>query len=213
MGQLNDCLPCQAGYTCSDEGIGNLRGNDGLYKCPLGHYCERGINVKPQKCISGSYFDDIIEKSTSSELSFTGAYSGGGVGKSSKIQDCNLCPEGYFCPSNSTETPDYRYKHKCPEGFLCPSGSGEPQLCPPGFYCAIDEETGITVSKICPEGYYCPMGNAIPHKCDAASVCSEGASSETDTAKTRFECVPGTYLHIDSCDPCVPGFICEKHTG
>ena len=121
MGQLNDCLPCQAGYTCADEGIGNIRGYQGLYKCPLGHYCERGINIRPQPCIAGSFRDDRVESGDAS-YTFTGAYSGSGSASASSIKDCQLCPKGYFCPEGTAD----RYANPCPQGSTCPYGSGEP---------------------------------------------------------------------------------------
>ena len=128
MGQLNDCLPCRSGYTCSDEGIGNLQKFREIYACPLGKYCERGIDIDPIPCIAGSYRDDITEKDDVVSVTFTGAFHKSSNSNPNSIKDCNLCPDGFFCPIGT----GYRYDNPCPDGFTCPPGSGLPQKCPPG---------------------------------------------------------------------------------
>lgn len=56
-GNKADCLPCKGGYHCSERGLGNLVKYKNKYKCPSGHYCPRGEDIDPIKCIAGSYLD------------------------------------------------------------------------------------------------------------------------------------------------------------
>jgi len=56
-GNKADCLPCKGGYNCSERGLGNLVKYKDKYKCPSGHYCPRGEDIDPIKCIAGSYLD------------------------------------------------------------------------------------------------------------------------------------------------------------
>ena len=190
---MNDCLPCRSGYTCSDEGIGSLTANRDIYACPLGYFCEKGIDIDPIPCIAGSFRDDLTTQDDGISLTFTDAFHKSSSRNPASIQDCMLCPEGFYCPIGTGN----RYENRCEPGHICPAGSGAMTKCPPGQYCTIDPETGIITMKPCPEGFYCPMETSLPRPCSPDSICKEGSSSESDTAKTRYECVPGTYLHID----------------
>lgn len=49
----------------------------------------------------------------------------------SELNNCVMCPSGYYC-SNLTEKPII-----CPEGFFCPYGTGFPFQCTVGVYCPV----------------------------------------------------------------------------
>ena len=62
------------------------------------------------------------------------------------------------------------------------------------------------VVTICPEGFYCPSGTAVPHQCEGNGTCPEGSSSPTAAIKN---CDAGFYQDIDTCSPCMAGFVCN----
>jgi len=154
-GHANDCLPCKAGYNCFEKGIGNLVSAGDKYKCPEGHFCPSGINIKPVKCIAGSYLDSLT--SPTQAITFEQVFIGGSTNIADNIEDCSFCPRGYTCPPGT----GYRYSYPCPPKYLCPAGSGYKVLCPAGFYCE-GTGKGLKESEECPEGYFCPAGTDIP---------------------------------------------------
>lgn len=99
---LNECLPCAAGYYCSDTAIANLE----FYKCPKGKYClndpTQGTLAPAVDCPNGTYND---ERGIGAEI------------------DCKQCPAGSYCAAGSI------YPLKCPSGYYCPAGSDVPTLC------------------------------------------------------------------------------------
>lgn len=123
------------------------------------------------------------------------------------ISDCNFCPRGYICREG---TPN-RYQEPCPAKFLCPAGSGYPILCPPGWYCE-GTGNGLVESAECPEGSYCPAGTDIPFPCGPKQVCPKKSSSPETRGKTPEDCEPGTYLNVDRCAICEPGYVCDSNT-
>ena len=54
------------------------------------------------------------------------------------------------------------------------------------------------------------MGTSEPRKCEPDQNCPAGSSSPAQGGKTRFDCKAGEYLNINVCDPCLPGFVCDK---
>lgn len=67
------------------------------------------------------------------------------------------------------------------------------------------------VQILCNETYYCPMGSSYPKMCDPDQHCPAGSSSPSTGGMTAKDCVSGTYLNINVCDPCMPGFVCDNH--
>jgi len=142
-----DCKPCKGGYSCSDRGLGNLIKYKDKYLCPSGHYCPRGEDIDPIKCIAGSFLDAKGDTDGFSLSKSSGAES---------IKDCDFCPEHFYCPTGTGDP----YNNPCPAGYFCPLGSGAPISCAPGYYCP--RKGAVTEQIICPEGNYCPVGSAIP---------------------------------------------------
>ena len=204
-GHANDCLPCKAGYNCYEKGIGNLVSAGDKYKCPEGHYCPSGINIKPVKCIAGSYLDSLT--SPTQAITFEQVFIGGSTNIADNIEDCSFCPRGYTCPPGT----GYRYSYPCPPKYLCPAGSGFPVLCPAGFYCE-GTGKGLKESEECPEGYFCAAGTDIPKACGEKEVCPKKSAGPAVRGLKAEDCEPGTYLNVDDCFTCEPGFVCVYHT-
>lgn len=68
------------------------------------------------------------------------------------------------------------------------------------------------VQTICPAGFFCKMGTAVPSRCEPNQVCPEGSSWHSAGGKTRYDCLPGEYLAINDCKPCIEGFVCDEFT-
>ena len=204
MGHLNDCLPCDAGYDCYDEGIGNLYSTGDKYACPDGHFCPSGIAIRPVPCIAGSFIDDLSQPPQN--INFEQVFLGSTT-IAQDIVDCDFCPRGYTCPTGTGN----RYSYPCPPKYICPAGSGLPILCPPGYYCEGTGE-GLLESAECPEGFYCPAGTSVPFPCGAEQVCPKGSPSAFTRGMTPEDCAPGTYLNVNRCVPCEAGHVCIQNT-
>ena len=125
------CQPCPAGYYCDTEGIAELSSKS----CPDGFYCpgssgsipgDINWSYNPIPCPEGYYGKEIRP---------------GTVGLKA-VEECTLCPAGYFCPNramNSTEQKNF----KCESGAFCQEGSARNYTCPAGYYCP------GTTSKVC----------------------------------------------------------------
>ena len=201
---MNDCLPCKAGFYCFESGIGNLVSSGDKYKCPPGHFCQSGYNYKPVTCIGGSYIDDLT--SPTQAITFEQVFVGS-TNIADSIEDCGFCPRGYMCPPGT----GYRYSNPCPPGYFCPPGSGYPVLCPPGYFCE-GTCSGCKESEECPEGFFCEAGTAIPKPCGAQEVCPKGSAGPSVRGLRAEDCAPGTYLNVDDCFTCEPGFVCVEFT-
>ncbi|XP_071505048.1 uncharacterized protein [Diadema antillarum] len=196
---------CHEGYWCNsgvDRGTPHTPGNNETYNdtcpllggytgvggvCPRGHRCPEGVGL-PIGCDEGTYQDNE------------------GQG------ECKECPEGFFCPANST---DYQY-NICPAGYYCPNGTehGQQFPCWPGTY---NNATGQTSNSSClpclggmycmgyhnewptsncSDGWYCMSGASSPMpsdpsiggRCQAGQYCPGGSELPTD-------CDPGMYCH------------------
>lgn len=88
-----DCMICPAGAACNSRGIDDYT----RHMCPAGHYCPRaGSKEDPIACPPGTYRNS------------TGAVD---------VDECWICPEGFFCIEGS------EYYEPCDAGYFCPAGS------------------------------------------------------------------------------------------
>lgn len=119
--------------------------------CPAGHYCPQGTDF-PVACPAGSYQD------------LTNQWG------------CKDCPEGYFCPSN---TSDYML-NVCPAGYYCPVNTTDQyaNACPPGTFNNLTQQKDLSACVSCTPGTYCQgHGNAAPTaNCSAGWYCTNGSS-------------------------------------
>lgn len=141
--KLEDCISCDMGVYCEDEGIAEpgarechvgyycplnqLEGDPASYICPKGYMCPQGSKA-PTPCAAGTYQPS------------TGA------------STCEACPERYYC-----DGVDGSQKIECPRGYYCPQGTKVPSEhpCPVGTYSAnllMKDDSGC---EDCPAGYYC----------------------------------------------------------
>jgi hypothetical protein len=107
---------------------------------------------------------------------------------------CQVCPGGYFCPTNSyggTNNP-------CMAGTYCPPGQTSPGhfQCQPGTYCPAIS----TNYSVCTAGSYCNATglSAAAGPCLPGYWCGAGSSSSTQN-----ECAAGTYCPAGSSGPIV----------
>ncbi|XP_069599133.1 uncharacterized protein K04H4.2-like [Ranitomeya imitator] len=162
------CVLCEPGYFCDRPGLAAPNGpcDEGYYctrasvsphpaevassggPCPAGHFCPQGSHI-PHPCPAGTFSQYLRQSS------------------------CSACPEGFYCPVQSTNT------STCPEGYYCPrktefaeqhpcplgtfSGNqGAPDIgtcltCPPGMFCS---RRGLGRPEgFCAPGWFCPAGS------------------------------------------------------
>ena len=117
---VDDCKPCLGGYYCNEERIGNVVAAGDKYKCPLGHFCPSGDNIRPIACLAGSFIDEGAADSK-----------GSGLKLADSLNDCNYCPEHFYCERGTS----YRFQYPCQNGYECPAGSGGMISCQAGYYC------------------------------------------------------------------------------
>jgi hypothetical protein len=190
---IDDCRPCLGGFHCDGVGLGNILKFEDKYRCPLGHYCPMGSTLKPIPCLAGTFTDETAVDSKSGSEKFS----------ADSLNDCNYCPEHYYCERGT----NYRFQYPCKDGYLCPKGSGAMIACEAGFYCKRDKD--VMVQTVCPQGYYCPVGSSEPRKCDPNQFCPEKSVSPAQGGMTRYDCKPGEYLNVNICEKCLPGFVCN----
>ncbi|KAG7455700.1 SCO-spondin-like isoform X1, partial [Solea senegalensis] len=224
-----NCQPCLPGYYCNTMGLSAPSGEclEGFFclggadrpdpplrdshggPCPKGYYCSEG-SVTPQLCPQGTISKEDGRASCSACPQ--GFYcSGSGNGSSSESDECpvgHYCPSGtwskhqYPCPPGSINPHTRMTTHQdclpCPPGFFCASSgkgvvSGQ---CSAGYYCisgarlSTPEDGGITGDR-CPEGHYCPQGSSVPLPCPIGYYSNNTGN-----------------VHVSSCLPCPPGFLC-----
>lgn len=131
-----DCILCQKGFNCFDEGLANLTFHGMTYRCPEGRYCLPG-SWNTFECRAGSFHD------------MSTMYPPPGF-----VEECTICPEHYYCPKGT----DNRFAYPCSGGYFCSRGSTYPTLCSPGEYCRQKRLNGQNVIEKaqCPENFYCP---------------------------------------------------------
>ncbi|XP_013391352.1 uncharacterized protein LOC106159584 [Lingula anatina] len=181
---------CNAGYICYNGSstptptCDNATGVDNCPTgelCPYGYYCLAGC-VEPSTCPPGT----VINK----------------VGAMSALE-CDVCPAGRICPSNST------LSQPCTRGFYC-KFNATILPCPPNTYQPLEEATDESWCLPCPAGYWCHSYGMPDH---TVSPCPPGYFCPEATW-TPIPCPAGTYRdintggHIDDCFTCPAGYYC-----
>jgi hypothetical protein len=201
--------------------------------CPVGHYCEDGINAVA--CPIGTY-GDAPSATALSECTIcpTAGHAcnliaseslvscGAGTFATLSTDGCTTCPLGHECPDGVNKAVCLKGTYAfsaaancsaCPAGFACPSQqTSTPQRCQSGYYSSEDG----TACIVCPAGSRCPanFGSAIP--CEAGTYAGAKAMSSCDvcpsghacTSTTKAACVAGTAASQGSgaCNLCPSGY-------
>ena len=171
-----DCLPCTAGYYCTNTGLSSVQGpcDPGYYclsgshvgttvprptvvgselnYCNLGQYCPSGSS-EPTSCSAGTYQDQL--RQSSCNTCPAGYYCVSGTGNYTQF----LCPVGYYCPAGTA----FMNQYPCPQGTFSPvqglTESSQCLQCTPGNYCGT---TGLNAtSGLCQAGYFCKIGSKL----------------------------------------------------
>ncbi|XP_077105722.1 uncharacterized protein LOC143764221 isoform X2 [Ranitomeya variabilis] len=192
--------PCVEGYYCTRASVSphpaEVASSGG--PCPAGHFCPQGSHI-PHPCPAGTFSQYLRHSS------------------------CTACPEGFYCPEQSTNT------STCPEGYYCPrktefaeqhpcplgtfSGNqGAPDIgtclpCPPGMFCS---RRGLGRPEgFCAPGWFCPAGSISDKPVYSLKIPGPTISSNL----SRYGmCPPGTYCPLGSSHPipCTPGKYCAS---
>ncbi|KAM9299008.1 uncharacterized protein PAF06_016002 [Gastrophryne carolinensis] len=228
-----DCLPCPAGFYCSQWGStdpdaecmegwfcpqGTIYPQTPEHLCPVGHYCPKGSS-EPLLCPMG-YYQDKLGQSLC-QICPAGKYCGlvtlaeqfpaDAIENPYKPQDC---PAGYYCVEGTV----YGHQHPCPAGTYS-NTSGlmsieECSPCPGGWFCA---QPGLS-SPLgrCAPGYYCTLNAQSPEPFDGTSgnlcpvgyFCPAGSRHPLPCPAGSFQPRPGM-SSPDSCLACPPGRFCR----
>ncbi|KDO27716.1 hypothetical protein SPRG_22196, partial [Saprolegnia parasitica CBS 223.65] len=238
LGNVTQCLPCSAGYSCPNTGTilpsvpcpptVYCPGNNVQVTCPLGHYCPGGVLTAPVPCAAGSFAN--ITGLAACFGCPARAYCGTGT-----IIPVS-CPAGYYCPTNTT----FAHEYPCLPGTfsnisalasplecaLCPPGqycSGLPPTlsptgpCAPGYFCALGARTRMPVDStggVCSDRFVCLGGASVSNPVDGVTgrLCNPGSFCVNGTEQA---CPLHTYAAIggqSSCDACPLGRYCPGNT-
>ncbi|RUS80256.1 hypothetical protein EGW08_011985, partial [Elysia chlorotica] len=180
---------CDPGYYCTlgvdvSAPAGSHSGEGGV--CPPGFYCP-GRTVTPEGCSAGTFQDQHGQP------------------------DCEPCPAGYFCTSNSSMYTD----KVCPSGHYCPEGTASDTQypCPAGTFNNLTGQHNTSGCEACSPGQYCgsPGQSSPTGDCDPGWYCTLGSSLPTPTSPEGGKCLAGTYCPQGSASPvgCTPGQYCD----
>ena len=220
----SDCLPCDPGRYCDAPGISAPTGN-----CNEGFYCQSGVNIQTP---SGGHLGDgavCPPGSFCPEASFQPTPCQQGTYNNLTTQSsCLDCPQGYYCPSNTSDysiypcmighycptSTEYFDQHPCPEGTYNnrthATSTDDCLMCPPGKYCAGEGLSSYTGE--CNEGYYCVLGSptATPSATSNATQLSE--CSCPLVPYVGGSCWPGSYCPQGTSYPlsCPSGMYCNS---
>ena len=202
----NECLECEPGYDCDEDGLGSLRNK----KCEAGYYCPAGTGGTKDKipCAEGTY-------STAEGLS--------------SQSECIPCPAGKYCATFDSNL-DLENLPDCKEGYYCSGGSSKEDPLQPGISngCWDNESCNISVTEtcwdndglsevggVCLPGFYCPSGTGRPIPCPAGFACPD--FKMTDQNYTSYICTAGYYCPTGSRNQesveCPPGHFCPEGSG
>ncbi|XP_075695382.1 uncharacterized protein LOC142661742 isoform X5 [Rhinoderma darwinii] len=193
--------PCDAGYYCTGASVSphpsKVTSSGG--PCPTGHFCPQGSQT-PQVCPAGTFSQYLGQAS------------------------CSECPEGLYCPVQSTNTTI------CPEGYYCPKRTtfAEQYPCPQGTFSRTQGATDIGTCLPCPSGMFCsklglgrPEGFCAPGWfCPVGSISDKpvypleipGTTISSNLSRYSRMCPPGTFCPQGSsyAIPCTPGKYCAS---
>ena len=223
---LDDCVPCPAGYYCDEPGLSSaedlcLEGffcDEGQFHsfnftCTEGHYCSTGSSPTQddktkggKECPTGTFSPALYltDESECTECPIGRACTSKGL--SSADQECDSM---YYCPGGSKKIND----KPCESNYHCSGSNSFPEQCPVDFY-----STGKRSSscKPCEGGKLCSpeyqTNDSVSYKdCPAGYYCNY-----TDTQITNpIRCRLGTYNTKDArseesdCLVCEPGNYCD----
>lgn len=238
-----ECDLCLPGKYCAGSGLTSATG-----ECGPGHYCTRGaITPLPDDETSGYFCEEGFVCQSGSftpRPSHTWGYicPPGSTCQEGAVHEigcppgqfnptfgqfeCLECPEGNYCPGNSS------WPVTCPIYHYCTAGIHEPIECPHGTHGVNEGLTNSDQCALCPAGQYCVDGSiAGPcspgHFCVArmpqpnpsndflplGGLCPPGHYCETGT-HTPVPCPNGTVYKDEgaqsvlACGLCEAGFLC-----
>lgn len=177
---VNNCLPCPAGWACPDAGT-----IEPHVQCIPGYYCTEGTKYPQQHpCPAGTKNNKY------------GAIT---------VSECEMCDEGKACPpgtGNGTADPV-----DCAQGHYCPLRTEYPKQwpCPAGTYTDKTYLFHPSQCSVCPKGKYCKEGTITPVNCPAGYYCPYGTQSDDS-----YPCPAGTYsaalqlVKIEDCSTVCP---------
>ena len=193
LSDSSECQKCVGGKYCGKEGLKHPSGN-----CNPGYYCEIGSDRPNPMSINCniSLIGDICwtghmckEGSDKPQVCPAGSYQ-----NERGQSNCLPCPEGYFCPSQTSSLKGL----ECPAGYYCPENTTHLHQypCPAGSYNPLTGSSSKTACLPCPGGKYCRE----------ASYTANGNISE------GFFCVEGCkgpiYSPDDHVEECPIGSYC-----
>lgn len=142
--------PCKNGSFCPTGSI-----VPDPFECTIGFHCPLGSS-KPKPCPAGSFTN------------------------SSGRDQCDPCPEGFYCfPLELARNESIGYR-VCPRGYYCPQGTGlDWRSCPAGTY---SDRLGLYKESQCQD-------------CDAGKFCDgRNLTSPTDFCAAGYFCTIGKCL-------------------
>lgn len=121
---------------------------------------------------------------------------------------CTECPEGFYCPENST---DYA-SNPCPAGYYCPNGTlfDTQYPCDIGYYNPNTGQKSIQNCLPCPAGKYCAMAGMSTWSgdCDAGWYCILGAWSARPTEIGNYSAPDCFCPNNQTGGQCTAGYFC-----
>ena len=144
--------PCKNGSFCPTGSI-----VPDPFECTIGFHCPLGSS-KPKPCPAGSFTN------------------------SSGRDQCDPCPEGFYCfPLELARNESIGYRI-CPRGYYCPQGTGlDWQSCPAGTY---SDRLGLYKESQCQD-------------CDAGKFCDgRNLTFPTDFCAAGYFCTIGKCLKV-----------------
>lgn len=157
---IEDCVLCTAGFYCDKTGLSAPAG-----LCSAGSYCPIGANTRNMHtCTPGNHCpigsiapipcpDTQYQPSTGQAV-------------------CLSCTAGNYCV-NAAADPS-----PCPLNYYCPPATGNPLVCPDGFYGVKTSISSTDECAACPAGKYCLHGEVYGN-CSAGFICYMGMYSTT----------------------------------